>query len=238
MADIRSLLRNWLSPGTTTRWIVAGFYRNPFCFMLTLLRSLWATRKLVGYFTPLKVRLGVGQKLSIKRNRKTKVVLEGVLSITSWGGSRLDSSISLAEGSSLKILGNFTIGPGVHISVSKHAHLKIRGQAASTGSGITCDSRIMAKSLIEIGADCIIAWDVFISDSDWHEIDGEASCAPIFIGDNVWIAHGASILKGAQVPSGCIIGAKSLVGRGEFQENSLIAGVPASVKRTGVEWAR
>jgi len=176
--------------------------------------------------------------LNIYRAGKAEVLIDGIVRVIPWGGSHLDSSISLGEGASLRILGNFEIGPGVHISVSKNACLKIRGQVASTASGITCNSRIMTERSIEIGADCIIAWDVFISDSDWHEIEGATRCAPIVIGDNVWVAHGASIVKGAQVPSGCIVGAKSLVGRGAFPENALIAGVPATVKKTGVEWSR
>jgi acetyltransferase-like isoleucine patch superfamily enzyme len=235
---MKSVFGTWFPPGTMGRRLIGGLYRNPFRFPVALLRSLWATRRLTGHFIPVKVRLGIGQRLKIYRTQNAEVLIDGIVRVNPWGGSHLDSSITIREGASLRICGDFEIGPGVHISVSKNARLKIRGQVTSTASGITCNSRIMTEKSIEIGADCIIPWDVFISDSDWHEVKGTKSCVPIVIGDNVWIAHGAPIVKGAQIPTGCIVGAKSLVGRGEFPENALIAGVPASVKRTGVEWSR
>jgi acetyltransferase-like isoleucine patch superfamily enzyme len=96
----------------------------------------------------------------------------------------------------------------------------------------------MVEGSVEIGKDCIVAWDVFISDSNWHHIKDDVRMEPVVIGDKVWIAHGASIVKGAKIPSGCIVGAKSLVARGVFQENSLLAGIPATVRRRNVQWSR
>jgi acetyltransferase-like isoleucine patch superfamily enzyme len=238
VASIKSILRERFPPGTLEHWVLSGFFSNPLVFPISVFRSLAATRKLTGRFMPLKVRLDRGQKLDIFRSRNAEVVIDGILRVGPWGGCRMNSSISLSDGAELRILGNFEIGPGVHISVARNATLKLGGQRLSTASGITANSRIMVEKSIEIGADCIIAWDVFISDSNWHDIKGTVRCQAIVIGDNVWIAHGASIAKGANVPSGCIVGAKSLVARREFPENSLIAGVPATVRRIGIEWSR
>jgi acetyltransferase-like isoleucine patch superfamily enzyme len=235
---MKSALGAWFPPGTTGRWLIGGLYRNPFSFPIAFLRSLWATHKLTGKLTPLKIRIGPGQKLDVYRSQNAAVEIDGIVQVNPWGGSRMNSSISLGEGAQLRILGNFEIGPGVHLSISQNASLKLGGQRSSTASGITCNTRIMAEKSIEIGTDCIIAWDIFISDSNWHDIKGVVRSEPILIGDNVWVAHGASIIKGAQIPSGCIVGAKSLVARGAFPENSLIAGVPATVRRTDVEWSR
>ena len=96
----------------------------------------------------------------------------------------------------------------------------------------------MVEKSIKIGADCIIAWDVTISDSDWHNIDGSERIRDTTIGDRVWIAHGVSVLKGASIPNGCIVGAKSMVAAGTFPEKSLLAGIPAKVIRSNVEWKR
>jgi acetyltransferase-like isoleucine patch superfamily enzyme len=167
------------------------------------------------------------------------LTIEGNIFVNSWGGNSLPSSISCSEKSTLSILGDFEIGPGVHISLAKGANLTILGRRNSTASGITCNSRIMVEKSVKIGADCIIAWDVFITDSDWHNIKGALRCEPVTIGDNVWISHGVSITKGAAVPSGCIVGAKSLVTRaGSFPEKSIIAGVPAAVRKINVEWSQ
>jgi acetyltransferase-like isoleucine patch superfamily enzyme len=144
----------------------------------------------------------------------------------------------LGTGCNFILLGDFDIGPGVHICVSPGALLKIAGRLNNNVSGITCNARIMVEELVEIGSDCIIAWDVCISDSDLHNIKGSRRTTPVFIGNKVWIAHGVSILKGAIIPSGCIVAAKSLVMSAIDSERALVAGTPATIKKTGVEWSR
>lgn len=52
----------------------------------------------------------------------------------------------------------------------------------------------------------------------------------IFIGNNVWIGSGVVFLDGAYISDGCVIGANSVV-RGFFEENSVILGQPAKIKR-------
>lgn len=52
----------------------------------------------------------------------------------------------------------------------------------------------------------------------------------ITIGDNCWIAGNVTILAGAQIGSGCVIGAGSVV-TGKIPDNSLAYGNPARVVR-------
>jgi len=235
---MRSIINSLLPDGSSLRWIVANLYHYPIFFFPALIRSLWATYSLTGSLLPLRVRISPKQRLKIIKNSKANVLLKGNLILEPWGEVTSASSLTLGEGASLNILGDFVVGPGVHISVSKGASLKIGGRRSAGSSGITCNSRVMVEFSTEIGYDCIIAWDVFISDSDWHDIVGSERSIKTLIGNNVWIAHGATIAKGANVPSGCIVGAKSLVLRSEFKENSLIAGIPAKIRREDVEWNR
>jgi acetyltransferase-like isoleucine patch superfamily enzyme len=51
----------------------------------------------------------------------------------------------------------------------------------------------------------------------------------ISIGNDVWIGADVTILKGAKIGDGCIIATRSLVLKGEYPPNSLIAGNPATV---------
>lgn len=62
--------------------------------------------------------------------------------------------------------------------------------------------------------------------------------ADIEIGNHVWIAQGVSILKGAKIPSNCIVGAKSLVNKKFEEVNCIIAGIPAKIIKRGVNWDR
>lgn len=235
---MRALIARVLKPDTFGRWLAAGFYQNPMRFPAALCRSAIATKKLTGSFYPIRVRIGVGQILRVNIGRKSKTTLIGNLIVNSWGGSNIPSSISCSRESSLTISGDFEIGPNVHIDLAQGAKLTLGGKKHSSASGITCNTRIMVEDSVNIGADCIIAWDVFISDSNWHEISGVATCSPVSIGDQVWLSHGVSVSKGAVIPAGCIVGAKSLVTHVFCTEKALIAGVPAKVIRNGVEWSR
>jgi len=206
--------------------------------MPQLFRSLWASYRLTNQPLSLCIRIGRGQKLKITRTKSAKVFIDGVLSVDSWGEQSALSSITLKNNSILKISGDFLIGPSVHISVNSHASLFFGGRGISTGSGITANSRIMVENFVSIGKDCIIAWDTFITDSNWHEISGQQRSVPTQIGDNVWISHGASVLKGSNIPSGCIVAAKAVVTHGNFQKNCLIGGLPARVLKADVVWSR
>lgn len=154
------------------------------------------------------------------------------------GGVIERSSLSIGENAKLEVASEFLVGPGTHISISRGGQLLIGGKASESASGITCRTRIMVEQDVRIGKDCIIAWGCFISDSDWHSIEGRLRCVPVRIGDHVWISHDVSVVKGATIPEGCIVAPKSVVGRKQFQAYSLLAGQPAVVKRTGVHWHR
>ena len=235
---MREFIDAILKPGTFGRWFISGFYRNPIRFTGSFFRSVIATKQLTGRFYPIRVRIGVGQDLLVHVGNKSTITLIGNLLVNSWGGTNVASSISCSNESNFSILGDFEIGPNVHIELAQGAKLKLGGKRNSSASGITCDSRIMVEDSLDIGSDCIIAWDVYISDSDWHDISGVARSSPVLIGDHVWISHGVSILKGSVIPSGCIVGAKSLVTSVFETEKVLIGGIPAKVLRNGVEWSR
>ncbi len=235
---MRFLISRLLKPGSFGRWVVAGFFRHPVRFFASLFRSAVATKKLTGSFYPIRVKVGVGQKLNICMGKNSVVKLVGTLKVEPWGGSTVASSISCGDNCLLTIGGDFEIGPDVHIQLERGAKLSLGGRRHSSASGITCSSRIMVEKSVEIGIDCIIAWDVFISDSDWHNIAEQNRVVPVSIGDHCWISHGVSILKGSVIPSGCIVGAKSLVSSVFEAERALIAGLPARVIKNGVEWSR
>jgi acetyltransferase-like isoleucine patch superfamily enzyme len=235
---MRYLISKYLKSDSLFRWALFGIYKNPILFSYSLIRSIIVNKKLTGAFYPLRVRIGANQNLKVKISKTAKVSLLGNLIVNQWGGNNINSSISLSNETTLTILGDFEIGPNVHIELAAGANLTLGGKKCSSASGVTCNSRIMVEKSLTIGSDCIIAWDVFISDSNWHEITGVQRSASVIIGNNVWISHGVSILKGVSIPNGCIVGAKSLVTSIFKTENALIAGIPARIVRNDVEWVR
>ncbi|MBK1620638.1 hypothetical protein CKO42_19835 [Lamprobacter modestohalophilus] len=237
MKYLEKFLKRKLNKDGSLYFCLSVVRSRPLAFITTCLYSSYYTKRLTGKLWPIVVRFRgklVPLTISVK---SANVVTEGNLIIESWQNGTAPISIALGRGSKFAIEGDFIIGQGVKIAVSDGATLSLGGRKHSTGSGITCDSIIMVRSRVEIGADVIISWGVFITDSDWHKINGAEDVLPVQIGDNVWISHDASILKGVKIGAGSIVGAKSLV-IGSVPERCLVGGAPAKIIRENVSWSR
>ena len=110
---------------------------------------------------------------------------------------------------------------------------------------------VMAEERIEIGAHCLISWNVGIADSDFHPlepaqrlIDSHALApffkdrpprprirtAPVIISDNVWIGMNAVILKGVTIGENSVVAAGAVVTK-SVPANVVVAGNPAVVTK-------
>jgi len=86
---------------------------------------------------------------------------------------------------------------------------------------------------VTVGEDCLISGMIFIQSSQHGFAKGELirkqkhTYGKIVIGNDVWIAANAAIMKGVILEDGCVVGAKSLVRAGRYEKNSILAGIPA-----------
>ena len=128
----------------------------------------------------------------------------------------------------------------IRIAYGERQELKI-------GKDTTCCNLTLnldGTSCCYIGRDCMFAGNVILLPSDGHSIiDPETrellnSDGKICIGDHVWIGARSIICKNASIPKGSVVAAGSVVSRVEAKENSIIAGIPAKVIRTGRTWDR
>lgn len=96
---------------------------------------------------------------------------------------------------------------------------------------------IYARKGISIGSNTLIGANVKIIDNDFHPIDIGArnndikekiGTKEVIIGENCFIGCNVLILKGSKIGNGSVVGAGSVVS-GEFPENVIIAGNPATV---------
>lgn len=84
--------------------------------------------------------------------------------------------------------------------------------------------------------------ELTIRTSDGHSIYNVGEKLPynepedIIIGDDVWIAQRVTLIKGAQIPSNCVVGACSLVNKKFKEEGCIIAGNPAKVIKRNIRW--
>ena len=105
---------------------------------------------------------------------------------------------------------------------------------------ITAESQICAKKLIHIGENVLMSWQCLVMDTDWHSIclDGIKANDDIKVSieDNVWIGCRSTILKGAVIPRGCVIGANSNVVGVFTEKNGIIAGNPARIVKKHITW--
>ena len=107
-------------------------------------------------------------------------------------------------------------------------------------------SAIVGHYRIDIGDDVYTGMNVYVTEQNHGYEDIKKPIGvqdphddPVVIGSGSWIGSGAVILPGARIGEHCVVAANSVV-RGEFQPNSVIAGVPAKVVRThdGTKWIR
>ena len=107
----------------------------------------------------------------------------------------------------------------------------------------------LRNSLVEIGNDCMISYNVNIRTNDGHSIfdihtgkninstDEICKKRKVKIGDHVWIGMNTLVMYGADIESGSIVGAMSLV-RSKIPNNCIAAGIPAKVIRKDIAWSR
>ena len=102
------------------------------------------------------------------------------------------------------------------------------------GSFVGHHCTLAAHASIEIGAGTYIAELVSVRDHD-HVVgalpsSGQKTIDPVVIGPNVWIGAKTTVLRGARIGEGAVIGANAVV-RGELPPRSVCGGVPARVIR-------
>ncbi len=162
-------------------------------------------------------------------------------SMRTFGSPAITGTAYCASGMSVEIIGQSKIiladrvrfGANCGIAVitresegEKPAELIIgRGTSFQENLSLNC------RTKIEIGANCIISWDVHILDTDFHQLikeNGEEPpiALPIHICDRVWIGERSTILKGVTIGPDSMVAAGSVVTK-SFPANSLIGGNPA-----------
>lgn len=94
---------------------------------------------------------------------------------------------------------------------------------------------------VEIGAATLVADWVYVTDFDHRTEDVHAPIkdqgivkAPVRIGPDTWIGTKVTVLRGARVGRGCVLGAHSVV-RGDVPDYAIAVGAPARVVRNRLD---
>lgn len=119
----------------------------------------------------------------------------------------------------------------------------IIGKNCSICSGHFC---IDDNLKIQIGEDCMFSAQIYVRAGDGHTIydintneiinNPEKEC--ITIGNHVWIGNSACILKNTKIADNTIIARGATVTKKFEEPNVILAGSPAKIIKTGVNWSR
>lgn len=97
---------------------------------------------------------------------------------------------------------------------------------------ISPGTRILSSDHVTIGSNTMIAGEVYISDSDWHDVYDRTAeqdaHRPITLEPNVWLGYGVKVCKGVTIGENSVIGAGSVVSK-SIPPNVIAAGNPARV---------
>ena len=94
-----------------------------------------------------------------------------------------------------------------------------------------------------IGDRCLFSSNITIRASDSHTVFDLNTNVPInvptsiVLGNHIWCGFGVDILKNSVISSNCVVGARALVSGQFTKENCVIAGVPAKIIKTEINWS-
>lgn len=131
--------------------------------------------------------------------------------------------------------GYHTFGPGLSLAVCKNAEMEI-------GNNFSCthNAKILVFKRLTIGDDNMWSFDEIVMDTDAHLIFDESGemishNKEIIFGSHVWLGCRNTILKGANIPSGCIVAAGSTITSDSYPEKSIISSKGKVIKER-VNW--
>lgn len=132
----------------------------------------------------------------------------------------------------LIIRGKTVFGAGSSISIGDYGMLDIGGL------NINGNTKIICNKSIKIGEGCLFSWGGYLMDCDFHRIYQNGcliNCdRPIVIGDSVWLGMNSVVLKGAQIPSGSVVAAGSIVTKVLPYKNTIYKS--NKILKRNIEW--
>lgn len=221
---------------------------------LSILRGFLVSVHCFGIKDGMKIPLYIAPNVQIRNITKKTLRIEapklrrGMICIGVDSGSdglmsNHSSTFFGSDGASLIVFhGGFNFSRGCCIKA-------MQGGRIDFGDGGYCNAGtcFFCSSGISIGDGLLTGWDCTIKDNDGHQLLDDASDkalpehAEISIGTHVWLGAHSSILKGASIPDGCVIGWGSLVTKGSTRSARIadvLAGNPARVIKSGIRWNR
>lgn len=157
----------------------------------------------------------------------------------------LGSGISILQPRNLTIFGRHIYGgDNLHIICSRAKPVTLSCWSSKQQQGevrignnvlISPGVSISSAQRIVIGDNCMIAAEVYISDSDWHGLYNRTRpfrcSAAVELKNNVWIGYRVIINKGVTIGENSVVAAGSVVVE-SVPDNTVVGGNPARIIKT------
>lgn len=219
--------------------------RDIFSLIISLPITIYVNFRCLPFKTALKLPLFIGYRTHIdKLSRNIKFGCEPTtfMARIGWGGTEgreqgKKNYLLLNDNASIQFNGRCTMSSGVSLILDLGT-LEIGDDFfCNKNCTISCNDRII------IGDHALFGWNVEVLDSDNHKVvhkNKEKTCdhGEIKIGDYVWVASFAHILKNSAIPDGSVVAYHSLVTKQFEGEKLLLGGCPAKVIEEEIEWER
>lgn len=212
--------------------------------ILSIPKSLWVSKHFFGWKDALKLPMlvryncvldGMAGTVKIKSGGVSRGMFQLGFGNIRIFDKRYDRSMLCINGT-LELNGTACLGHGSRLNVNN-------GGTLSIGDGFinTARTTIVCAKRISLGRSVVTSWDTLIMDTDFHSLQDTHTqvvypCEKdVCIGDRVWIGMRSVVLKGTVIPNGCVVAANSVCCKKYTEENSLLAGQPAVVKKHNVQ---
>ena len=206
-------------------------------------KTIYFNLKYFPFKVAIKLPVLIGRKVFLSR-MNGRVIINGPIStgliqigygkvcITDFKRSRAILEID----GDLIFNGRAFIMQGCKINIMQNAQLII-----GDDFNMSVESVIIVEKKIQIGKSSGISWESLVMDTDFHHIydeDGVEFNQPkeIIIGDKVWVGCKCTLLKGAEIPSGSIVAANSMVTKKLSGEKSIFGGNPIRTLKSNITW--
>lgn len=164
-----------------------------------------------------------------------KIVKHGV-TIIGWKkirNSRLETRIFVGNTATLEFGGGNSIGYGSCIEVHDNAKILFK-------EGCKCNTccTLVCQDYIEIGETAMLGRHVTIRDNNGSHFinrDGYRNTRHVIVGDKAWLTEACTLLPGAKIGQGAIIGAHAVVAT-HIKPFAMAIGNPAQVVDENVLW--
>ncbi len=162
-----------------------------------------------------------------------------------------NNTINISRKARIRYCDIFVAGSGNELIIKDGANLKgvcielygndcqiVIGKDSAIGEKcfISCRER---NTRLTIGDNCMFSRNVKVMTSDGHDIVRQGqrinTARSIHIGNNVWLADGATVLKGASIGNGSIVGINSTLTK-SVGHSVVAAGNPARVVQEDICW--